>query len=231
MASIAEIWSEFWHNFLDFFFPPLCQLCGKPSEQIVCAECESSLAILQAGYIPKGLSLEFVRPLAPFDSAHRRLIHLMKYSGVVDIADFFGNRIGTTLLNEDEIGEFDLLIPVPLHRHRHRERTYNQAELLARSAARASNFPIAADAVVRVKNTKSQTTLSAIDREINVKGAFVIQKPETVRNKAVIIVDDVVTTGATTNEIAKLLLTAGAKRVCAVCIAHPEHHESRQYGI
>ncbi len=245
-----EFLKNIWHDFLDFVFPPQCQLCGKPSQSVLCSDCASSLELLNDGYClvcngaisadeskcnrkhrGNGNYIDFVRPLAPFDSPHRQLIHLLKYSGVTDIADFFGEQIGDLVESERHFLQYDAFIPVPLHKNRHKERRYNQAELIANAASKKSAKPVLTDVVRRVKQTKSQTKLSASERKINVSGAFAVEKPDEVYGRSFIIIDDVVTTGATTNEIAKELHKAGAKRICAICIAHPQNDESNKYRI
>ncbi|RKZ25710.1 hypothetical protein DRQ26_05490 [bacterium] len=248
--SLIDLLKTIWRDFIDFLFPPSCQLCGKFSEKVVCDECANSLETLDAGYcpvcerkIPADIKLcpgghhdgdnyiDFVRPLAPFDSPHRELIHLLKYSGVVDVAKFFGEKIGEIVRNELHFSDYDAFIPVPLHKNRHRERRYNQAELIAEAASKRAKLPVLKDVVVRVRHTKSQTKLGANERRANVRGAFAVVKPDEVAGRSFIVVDDVVTTGATTSEIAKELRKAGAKNVCAICIAHPTRDESKRYSI
>lgn len=198
-----------------------------------CPVCEGPIAAEQSTCPrnhPKG-PVDFVRPLAEFDPQHRQLIHAFKYDGLVDIGKFFGEKIGKIVKSEAHFEDYDFFIPVPLHKNRFRERTYNQAEILAKRASDISGKPVITDLVIRTRHTKSQTKLSPAERRENVRGAFAVTRPQDVRGKSFIIVDDVVTTGATTGEIAKTLLKHGARRVCAVCIAHPQHHESKMFGI
>ncbi len=244
VGSIRAVWS----GFLDFVFPPTCSLCGTSNDSVICTNCASNLKSLDRGYCPscKKVILEhmhgcpecadnrpvnFIRPLAHFDNAHRQLIHLLKYSGIVDIANFFGERMGKMILSESHFEKYDLILSVPLHKRRHRERTYNQAELLAIATSETCMIQMRNDVICRIKNTESQAKLSAKERKDNVAGAFAVLRADVVCGRSVIIIDDVVTTGATTSEIATELRKAGAKNICVVCVAHPSIGDSASIGI
>ncbi len=243
----VETIKKLWKLMLDFLYPPVCLVCGEPADFVICRNCAASLSTRNTGYCPvcerpldksqiacekhRTEGIDFVRPLAEFDPVHRELIHAFKYDAIVDLGEFFGREIGKTIASEPRFENYEYLIPVPLHRERFRERTYNQAEILARYASKVSGKPVITDLVIRTRHTKSQTKLSPTQRRENVRGAFAVTRPEEVRGKSFIIVDDVVTTGATTGEIARTLIKHGARRVCAVCIAHPQHHESKMFGI
>lgn len=234
MNPLGKMMAELWKDFIDLIFPGCCQLCGKNDEKIICDDCSSMLTKLPSGYSPDysiDASLEYIRPLAPFDSPHRELIHLLKYSGIVAIADFFGHRIGKLIVEDKYFVDFDVLIPVPLHKKRRRQRRFNQAEIIANAAADVCKIPVKADIIERTRYTESQTKLKPDERRINVQGAFNVKASDSIIGRSAIIVDDVVTTGATTEEIARQLKKAGAKRTAAVCIAHPEQRQSNRYRI
>ncbi|MCD6595917.1 ComF family protein [bacterium] len=175
--------------------------------------------------------INFIRPLAKFDSQHKQLIHLFKYNGIVDIGKFFGAKIGEIIARERHFKHYDIFIPVPLHKKRHRERRYNQAKVLADSASKICGKPVAENIIKRIVHTQSQTKLSPSQRRKNVAGAFEVVNRDKITGKNVIIIDDVVTTGATTEEIARILKLSGAKNICTVCIAHPESKDSKKFGI
>ena len=216
---------------------------------MICDECEKSLSTMDFGYCPvceapisadmskcsakhsHSSPIDFVRPIAEFDEQHRQLIHSFKYDGIVDVGRIFGEKIGKIITKESHFAEYDIFIPVPLHKKRHQERRYNQAEILAKAASNICGKPVITDAVSRIVDTRSQTKLSPSQRRKNVAGAFKIINRDKIAGKNIIIVDDVVTTGATTEEIAKILKISGAKNICAVCIAHPEHKDSKKWGI
>lgn len=233
MSSFKEYLADVWKNILDFLFPSSCVLCGGHAEieGVLCKLCSDNLYMnfSAVGDIPE--PLEFVFALAPFDESHRMLIHIFKYDGVVSAGRFLGRRLGECVAKNREIGEFDLLVPVPLHRERCRERGYNQAEVIAKCVSEISGIPYSADIVSRSRATKSQTKLSRSERIQNVAGAFEIKNPQMVMGKSIMIVDDVVTTGATVSEIARTLISAGASRVGAICISRPSHSDSQRWMV
>lgn len=111
------------------------------------------------------------------------------------------------------------MIPVPLHRARHRERGFNQSEILSEGIARVAGLALAKDILKRKKHTKDQTYLNAQQRTENVRGAFVVTRPERVDGRKIVLVDDVMTTGATLNECARMLQEAGATMIFAATLA------------
>ena len=122
------------------------------------------------------------------------------------------------LLREEGLSA-DVVVPVPLHPKRLAERGYNQAALLARAAARELGAPLAARALVRVRDTSQQARLGRTERLANVERAFVARDPKAVRGRDVLLVDDVETTGATLTACRAALLEAGARRVTMVCLS------------
>ncbi len=151
------------------------------------------------------------------------LIHTFKYEHVVDLSSELANlilkkielspTINSLLLNPETV-----LVPVPLHRKKQWERGYNQAQLLAQEIA--DNFPVqlSVDAIMRQKNTKTQTELPRNKRLGNVKGIFKVTKPELLSKKIIVLIDDVCTTGATLRELARACKLAEAKEVWAVTL-------------
>lgn len=113
----------------------------------------------------------------------------------------------------------DVLVPVPLHIRRLRERGYNQALILVRELNKRTGIPYQERALVKIKDTPMQTSLKKRERGKNLKGVFEVKDPEAIQGKAVVLVDDVYTTGATVNECARTLLKAGAKQVAALTVA------------
>ncbi len=120
-------------------------------------------------------------------------------------------------------GKDTIIIPVPLSRERLREREFNQAEVLAAAASGASGLPVSPRLLIRSDNAKPQVGLSIKDRYFNVKGVFSVRKSEYLKNKTVILIDDVITTGATVNECSKALKCSGAKSVNVWTLATAMH--------
>lgn len=127
-----------------------------------------------------------------------------------------GERLGERLCEQPWFGEIDGLIPIPLHRGRRRERGYNQSLLICEGIRERTGLPIVSDVLKRVKYTRTQTLLSPRERHKNVSDAFRVIIPEKVRGRNLVLVDDVLTTGATLNACAGELHRAGVEKIwCA----------------
>ena len=133
----------------------------------------------------------------------RDAIHRLKYSNHRWMATFLGDLLVHAMNDWRDLREFDLLVPVPLHISRLREREFNQAEDIARAVARRTRLLVETRAVLRLRDTLTQTALSRKERIENMRGAFEVKRPERIKGRAVVIVDDVFTTGATTNACAR----------------------------
>jgi len=212
--------------FLDVVLPPRCAACDclLPGEgRIFCAYCEVS-ALSPAATCPRcGRSLPDDEPCCaacnergPVDrcwwawehgGAVQDAVHRFKYGGRADLAA----PLSSGFVPED--GAWDIVVPVPLHRSRLRTRGFNQAALLARRVARRLDLPAGCRALERTRATPPQASMPASRRVENVRGAFRVRRPEAIRGKRVLLVDDVVTTGETTRECARVLKRAGAARV------------------
>ncbi|MGB8274816.1 MAG: ComF family protein [Alphaproteobacteria bacterium] len=200
-------------NAVQFLGPPQCARCGYPFEfdagsGSLCAQCTRE-------------EPEYGRARAVFryDAASRGLILAFKYSDRTDAALAFGHWLMRA--GHDLLADADLIAPVPLHWTRLFARRYNQAALLANALARASGIPAAPALISRRRRTPSQGGLGAEARRRNVRSAFGLsaRAREQVEGRRVILVDDVLTTGATVNECARLLLGAGAKAVDVLTLA------------
>lgn len=120
---------------------------------------------------------------------------------------------------KDELS-IDLVVPVPLGEKRLKRRGFNQAQMLAEDIAKHFSFELNVTAVVRSKNTDTQTSMTRAERLENVKGAFIITDKQQVRGKNILLIDDIVTTGATCDEISTILKRAGAKNVYVLAFCH-----------
>jgi len=159
--------------------------------------------------------------MARFEGVVQDLIHLLKYQGKRSIAKRLGAVLADRLLSDSTVGRIDLLIPVPLHSSRERERGYNQSALIARAVGEHLGVPVEERVLQRVKNTQTQTQLSASERAANVAGAFRVRIPEVVAGRRVALVDDVVTTGATADACAEALIATGASEILLLALAAP----------
>lgn len=157
--------------------------------------------------------------LGPYDGALRVAIHELKYRGRRRVAARLAERIAAEPLSRAVLTPEVVLVPVPLHPRRKRERGFNQAELLASELGRRLFLPVRASALVRRLDTPSQTGLTALARRRNVKDAFAVRGRAQVAGRVVVLVDDVVTTGATLRACARALQDAGAGEVRSVSAA------------
>ncbi|MGB8889575.1 MAG: ComF family protein [Candidatus Korobacteraceae bacterium] len=198
---------------------PQCVVCGDRlvSAQLLmgdgrCANC-------------RDFEPEFERAVsfAEYEDGVRGLIHLLKYEGVTPVAGLLGSMLAEAMreLLAGREAVNPLLIPVPLHLSRRQSRGFNQAELIARAAGKclSPRLEVATGILRRKRDTLSQVGLSCEERRQNVQGAFRISDPARVKGRILIVVDDVMTTGATLSECAGVLKQAGAERVWAATVA------------
>ncbi len=201
---------ECWGH-LTFFAPPWCSGCGLPfphpmGENAVCAECARGKR-----------AWDRARAVFRYDVKSRALVLGLKHADRTHVAGAFGRwmlRSGGEVLADAE-----LLLPVPLHWSRLFQRRYNQAALLANAIHNAGGPPVAVDCLVRRSRTPSQGHLGPLARERNVRSAFAVRRLSEVKGKRLVIVDDVMTTGATVDECARVLKRAGAVSVGVLTLA------------
>lgn len=157
--------------------------------------------------------------LSPFEytKSMRRVILDFKFHNCYAYAPLLADMMKEYLNSYDIWQDFDYLVPVPLHKDRLSERGYNQSELIANNFAAHINTPMRTDILARTRATKRQSTLRLMDRIENVRGAFSCTAP--IQNKAILLFDDIYTSGNTMEECAKTLYLAGAKKVCAIAAA------------
>ena len=228
---------------LDLIFPPQCMACREPVAEphALCAACWAKLSFIGGALCPscgtpfdyagaQGLTCGACLAVPPFysrarsalryDDASRDLVLSFKHADRLDYAPAFGRwlaRAGAELVDQA-----DLIVPVPLHWRRLFFRRYNQSVELARSLGRAVNRPVLPDALIRTRATPSQGKMpSARARRLNVARAFAVRDSAkaAISGRRLLIVDDVLTTGATVNACARVLARAGARDVAVVTLA------------
>ena len=185
--------------------PPICRHCGKPLDRPgICLSCERRRSYLSG-----------IRSVAPHLPPLREAIHALKYEGVRVLA----RPLGEILAGYWRLEPLPVraIVPVPLHRTRLRQRGYNQSLLLARELAERIDLPLCEGALLRERNTPSQVGLSVEERWTNVWGAFRCSNSD-LRGEHVLLVDDVLTTGATLEACASTLLEAGVEEVWALTL-------------
>lgn len=222
---------------LEIFFPPLCLNCRKflNADKFLCENCFDAIKLNSAPFCPvcrkrlaegkicRHSQQRFSYLLAAAgsydDPVLKNLIHYYKYKSFKNLTPLLGELI----LNCFKFLNFKLLnfivVPIPLHPSRERKRGFNQAELLAGFVGQKLNLKITA-ALKRIKNVKPQAQLKNGEERIkNVEGCFKITNPESVKNKNIILIDDVFTSGATMNEAVKILKENGCRKIIALVLA------------
>ena len=211
--------------------PPLCSLCWDRLPQIEGGECRCGAPLPGS---PAGPSdPECVRcrrgrsvisrgaSLGPYAGPLRACVVALKYHGRHKAADRLARRLFEKGRCRRVLEDADVMLGVPLHADRLAERGFNQAGLLAKGLARLSGTAVSTS-LTRIRNTPSQTNLSARQRRRNMADAFAVAEPRAILNSVVVLVDDVATTGATLRECARTLLLAGAREVRAITVARAE---------
>lgn len=228
---------RFLGSLLDFLFPPLCWGCDEGIEKGLV--CDSCLLLLSTGELdvcpgcgrPCGsasegcgrcslpFSLERVRALGSYRVPYVNLVRALKYNRKTALAGLLGTFLASLALQDTALAGCDLVCAVPLHPARRRERGYNQAELLACAVAEQIGKSLV-DPVVRRRNTPSQTRCNSDEaRQQNLRGAFAVRKGVAFRGARILLVDDVMTSGATLDAVARELLNAGAGGVLGLVVA------------
>lgn len=213
-AEAGALFQALWQSALDFFFPPHCLACGRLGSRF-CPHCLAELPFPPVVEMSESaLSLQIAA--APFEGALREAIHALKYQGVRALAPILAERLVQAFRRSDF--QAQAVVALPLHAERLAQRGYNQAALLAEALARRLNLPYLPQAVQRVRHTAPQVGLSRQERAANVADAFRAD-PEQVRGLHLVLVDDVMTTGATMRACAQALQSAGAAEICALSVA------------
>jgi ComF family protein len=241
LKACRGAWAQTARLALDIALPTLCVACREPVDgEGVCAECWAKLSFIAPPFCPR-LGIPFVYDPGPellsmeaianppayararaavrYDDVARTLVHALKYQDRTDLAPAMGRwmaRAGQELLTEA-----DVLVPVPLHWRRGWSRRYNQSGALARIISRQSGVKLASEALRRVRATEQQIGLSRSQRASNVQGAFKVaaDRLADIAGRQVILVDDVLTTGATADACARALLRAKAAQVDVLVFA------------
>lgn len=198
---------------LEYVGPPYCSLCGDPVEgriddAFVCYTCAEG-----------PIHFDMARSAARYRGVLQDVMQQFKYGRCLWLASDLGAVLESCFHAHYDAGAVDSVICVPLFHARQRQRGYNQSLLLAIEVARRIGRPLLRRALARVRPTPTQTHLTAPQRATNVRGAFKVRRPKRFEDARLLLVDDVMTTGATVNECARVLKRAGAKRVSVLTVA------------
>lgn len=221
---------KFLSTLLNTLLPQNCIICNnilEISSLDICSKCIKKInnyTIIKSLYenhknlngliINEGFSLYKLQE----NSDIERLIYSLKYRGKKSIGKILGKQLAEQV-NSIFKNNIDIIIPVPLHIKKLKERGYNQSLIIANEISQTISKPINCNTIIRHKNTNSQTTKNRIERYENLKGAFKVLDEDTIKNKNILIVDDVITTGATLESCGRELILNGAKSISYATLA------------
>lgn len=221
-------------SLLSLLYPRLCVGCGSDlimSAGVLCLDCLESLPVTNFHLHPGNPVERLFNGRLPVASASsylyfnkgssvQRVLHELKYRGNRDAGIFFGRKIGHALREHPAYNDVDALIPLPLHRRRERQRGYNQATVLCTGMSQAMNVPVVDKAITRTSETDTQTKKSRSERWKNMAGKFQVVDAAALANKHLLLVDDVLTTGATLEACGSVLLEVPGVKLGIVTLAY-----------
>lgn len=196
---------------LHLFYPHVCTGCGSDlvqEDNLLCLRCINDLPFTNYAQLANNPLEKIFWGRIPLTAAHsefyfakeslvQHLIHQLKYKGNQDIGVYLGQLMGKSLLNSNRFSNLDYLVPLPLYAAKEKKRGYNQAAVICKGMSEVMNVPVLLNNVIRKRFTDTQTKKHRIERWENVEGSFIINDPAKLSGKNILLVDDVVTTGAT----------------------------------
>ncbi len=213
LETVPYLCNACWND-IQLIKPPWCIMCGFPLSFLnppveTCDEC--------ARKPPRYGKL---RTIALYGGALRQVIHLLKFEKRTTLAKPLIQFMIENLPTDCRIADYDVILPIPIHKNRLRERGFNQATLLAKGIAKTTDVLLVTDAFIRNKDTQQQSRLVGKKaRQENISEAFQIRKPEVIRGKRLLLIDDVFTTGATVHEAVKVLWNAEPAEIDVLTLA------------
>lgn len=224
-------------DLLVLFFPRLCHACGEnlpPTGEDICTSCNITLPTTNYHLKKENPFTERFWGRVPITtgasmflfskgSRVQNMLHNLKYNGKKEIGELLGRKYGRSLRMSPHYLSIDLIVPVPLHPQKEYLRGYNQSEMFARGLSEGMRVPYLKDGLVRKVHTDSQTRKNRMDRLENVNDVFEVNKSSAMRNKHILLVDDVMTTGSTLEACANAILSLPKAEVSMVTIAIASH--------
>lgn len=222
----------FSRDFFSLFYPPGCELCSQvlvDGEDYICSSCwyklprtnhhkkkDNSLSAVFWGRvdIESACSIFFYQK----GGCVQKLIHQFKYRGHRELGWYLGVRMGRLLVESEQYSDLDGIIPVPLHETKRKKRGFNQSEILARGIGKAMDLPVCTKSLLRISETHTQTRARRFFRWENVDSVFTVENEDLLKNRNLLLVDDVITTGATIDACASKLLSVAGVRVWVAAI-------------
>jgi competence protein ComFC len=230
MTHFLPAIQELFISIRDFLFPHVCPGCDNPlaDGEALCGNCHEQIRAKSEQFQTRHElpGIDAVSVLLPYDEFTRNLVHGLKYHGVRMLGNPLGALMAEKMQKNFALRQDTLLIPVPLHPEKRKERGYNQCEQLADGFSSFSGLKVTAGLIERTRHTGTQTALDPESRKLNVQGAFRIREPQALEGKQAVILDDVLTTGSTVMECARVLRECGLSEVIVCVVATPAVHDS-----
>ena len=236
VKSNGSPWVRLFSDFTRLFFPESCLGCSSglvKGEEILCTRCildlprtgyeltdENPVKEKFIGRLPVKYACAFLKFRKTGIVQH--LLHQLKYNHHPEVGRRLGIFFGKEMKAVGLDNEFDIIIPLPLHRSRQLKRGYNQSTIFAEGVTNSLGVPYNDKVVVRKFNTSTQTRKNKEERWENVKLAFSVRDSEAIRNKRILLVDDIITTGASIEACGRELFKHGCKELSVVCIAEAQ---------
>jgi ComF family protein len=197
----------------------VCEVCGERVPDTSHAVGETKCMLCRRARLPFAKAMAY----GSYSGALRGMVHLLKYESMLPAAESFATLLAPVIQSLAELCDAEaLLVPVPLYKSKQRQREFNQSELIARAVLRrmpSAKLKLADSVLVRQRDTRSQTGLTRHQRRENMRGAFAVRDASLVAGRDIILIDDVLTTGTTAAECARVLRRAGAKKVYVATVA------------
>ncbi|MCV9388334.1 ComF family protein [Reichenbachiella ulvae] len=224
---------HYWNGFVSLVFPQTCLKCSRPmvdGEELLCLHCHLDLPKTNYhqlelnplySFLSGSLEIEQAFAFLKYDKngIAQKLIHQLKYGGNKEVGFTLGRWMARDIKFHVEEKSIDFIVPVPLHFARKLKRGYNQSLEIAKGMSEVLGIPIKDDVIKRISMKGSQAKKGRIDRLSNKHKEYLLVNPELLKDKSVLLLDDVITTGATISTIGQILLDAGVSNLSVACLA------------
>lgn len=226
--------SHWLRPFLHLLYPHYCEGCHtdlQSRESLLCASCENSLPQTNFWNIPHNAVEKIFRHRLPLEAAAaayfftnesllQHLIMQLKYQNMPEAGKWLGNRLGSFLQSSERFATIDCILPLPLHPKKEFIRGYNQALVIANGLAETFHKPVITNALIRNQFTKTQTQENRLNRWNNMQGVFHVAYPNLIKGKHCLLVDDVITTGATLEACGNLIVSVEGCKLSIATVAY-----------
>ncbi len=223
-------------DFVNLFFPNVCNACGNvlsKDEQVICLLCNYKLPKTNFHKYEENpvsrifwgrVNIHAATSFLFFNKGGnvQKLIHQLKYKGNKAVGEHLGELFGNSLMNSELFGDIDAIVPVPLHKKKLKTRGFNQSDIIATGIGRSMKIPVLFNVLTRTKHTGTQTNKARYNRWKNVDGKFMLINTEKLNGKHLLLIDDVLTTGATLEACAQTLMLIKRVKISMATVAYAQ---------